>query len=570
MQHNGAEVRSPAAEVHRAPVPWVRPMVWIVALAGLFAFRLFFGLASDLFSEDYTQVFLLGLSYYATGGWPYFGPDVTWTSSEIPGALQSLLVGVPFHIAPVPEAPYVLLNVLSMGCLCLFAWYLCERLRDLPRWLVWGWLLTVPWTLEYSTNIINTSYVLPAGLVFFIGFFEAWPSMTLRRISPTTAHFLMGLALGWIVQVHMSGPILLPFVAAAFFWRLREGPRALAAAACAFVLGVLTFGSLLLPTLWKYGLSGGSGDTVRNFQWHWRSPWILLKTIARFLSFPSLEVNRFVGTDATREVFIEQHRPMVPLFVVMAIASIVQPVWMAALWFKRRSRAPGWPEIRWLAVATVLVVYGSYFFVMEYTQARAYYVVAPLAFTYAAYCWTFIDSPRWRRIAAATMAVNVCFQFGMAWIRLPEDSLYWNRPLVAAAVSLKQPDVFARRRFFARDVPSDHLAALELAARAPDDLEVVRAAWSQRAGVSRWSIAVRNRSSELGYRQLLYQTTYLDSAGRTVVDRNGTNEIVIQPGEVQQAEFIDGFVPASVVRAQIRILKAMPLRPFVATSAGGL
>ena len=44
---------------------------------------------------------------------------------------------------------------------------------------------------------------------------------------------------------------------------------------------------------------------------------------------------------------------------------------------------------------------------------------------------------------------------------------------------------------------------------------------------------------------------------------------VIQPGEVQQAEFIDGFVPASVVRAQIRILKAMPLRPFVATSAGG-
>jgi hypothetical protein len=142
--------------------------------------------------------------------------------------------------------------------------------------------------------------------------------------------------------------------------------------------------------------------------------------------------------------------------------------------------------------------------------------------------------------------------------------------LVAAAVSLKQPDVFARRRFFARDVPSDHLAAHELAARAPDDLEVVRAAWSQRAGVSRWSIAVRNRSSELGYRQLLYQTTYLDSAGRTVVDRNGTNEIVIQPGEVQQAEFIDGFVPASVVRAQIRILKAMPLRPFVATSAGGL
>ena len=361
--------------------------------------------------------------------------------------------------------------------------------------------------------------------------------MTLRRLSPTTAHFLMGLALGWIVQVHMSGPILLPFVGAAFFWRLREGPRALAEAACAFVLGVLTFGSLLLPTLWKYGLSGGSGDTVRNFQWYWRSPWILLKTVARFLSFPSLEVNRFVGTDATRVVFIEQHRPMVPLFIVMAIASIVQPVWMAALWFKRQSRAPGWPEIRWLAAATVLVVY------VELFLRDGVYAGARLLCRRAArihirgVCWTFIDSPRWRRIAAATMAVNICFQFGMASIRLPEDSLYWNRPLVAAAISLKQPDVFGRRRFFARDVPGDHLAALEMAARAPGDLEVVRVSWSQRFGVSRWSIAVRNRSSELGYRQLLYETTYLDSAGRTVVDRNGTIELVIQPGEVQQAEF---------------------------------
>jgi hypothetical protein len=568
MPQDGTELRRLGAEVHRGPPPWLRPLIWATALIALFAFRLFFGLASDLFSEDQTQVFLLGLRYYATGAWPYFGPDVTWTSSEIPGALQSLLVGVPFRIAPVPEAPYVLLNVLSMGCLCLFAWYLCERLRDVPRWLIWGWLLTVPWTLEYSTNIINTSYVLPAGLVFFVGFFEAWPSFTLRRLSPTTAHFLMGLALGWIIQVHMSGPILLPFVAAAFFWRRREGPRALVAAACGFGLGVLTFGSLLLPTLWKYGLFGGSGDTARNFQWYWRSPWILLKTVARFLSFPSLEVNRFVGTDATRVVFIEEHWPIVPLLIIVAVAGLVQPVWMAALWFKRQSRSAGWPEIRWLSAATVLLVYVSYFFVMEFTQARAYYVVAPLAFTYAAYCWTFIDSPRWRRIAAATMAVNICFQFGMAWIRLPDDSLYSNRPLVAAAISLKQPDVFARRRFFARDVPDDHLAALEMAARAPVDLEVVRVSWSQRSGVSRWAIAVRNRSSELGYRQLLYETTYLDGAGRTVVDRNGTIELVIQPGQVQQAEFIDGFVPASGVRAQLRILKAMPLRPFVATSGG--
>ena len=44
------------------------------------------------------------------------------------------------------------------------------RLPRLPRWLVWGWVMTAPWTLEYGTHIINPSYVLaPAVLVFGVG-----------------------------------------------------------------------------------------------------------------------------------------------------------------------------------------------------------------------------------------------------------------------------------------------------------------------------------------------------------------------------------------------------------------
>ena len=96
---------------------WAPGTAACVALAALFTFRLLFGLSSEFFFEDETQIFLMGLRYYATGHWPYFGPDVVWTRSEIPGALQALLVGVPLRIAPVPEAPFVLLNVLSTGAL---------------------------------------------------------------------------------------------------------------------------------------------------------------------------------------------------------------------------------------------------------------------------------------------------------------------------------------------------------------------------------------------------------------------------------------------------------------------
>ena len=111
---------------------------WGLALAALFAFRLFFGLSREFFFEDETQIFLMGLRHYATGQWPYFGPDVVWTKSEIPGALQSVLISVPLWILPVPEAPFVLLNLLSFGTLAWFAWYICQRLPSLPAWLVWG------------------------------------------------------------------------------------------------------------------------------------------------------------------------------------------------------------------------------------------------------------------------------------------------------------------------------------------------------------------------------------------------------------------------------------------------
>src|SRR3954464_11401413 len=112
---------------------------WAAALSALFVFRLLFGLSRDFFFEDQTQVFLLGLRYHATGQWPFFGPDVVWTRSEIPGALQSLLVGIPLNILPIPESPFIFVNLLSLAALAALAWYACAQLPQTPRWLIWGW-----------------------------------------------------------------------------------------------------------------------------------------------------------------------------------------------------------------------------------------------------------------------------------------------------------------------------------------------------------------------------------------------------------------------------------------------
>src|SRR5262249_42627285 len=202
--------------------------LFVAALVALFAFRLWFGLSREFFFEDETQIFLIGFRYFATGEWPYFGPDVVWTKSEIPGALQGVLVGLPLRVAPYPESPYVLLALLSFGALCAFAWYVGEHRPSAPRWLVWGWLLTIPWTIQFSGHLINTSYILPASLVFFLGFFESLPMLRLGRIPVPIAHAMMGAALAWLMQIHMSWPLLLPLVGVAWISRVRDGVVALA------------------------------------------------------------------------------------------------------------------------------------------------------------------------------------------------------------------------------------------------------------------------------------------------------------------------------------------------------
>src|SRR5581483_7366363 len=143
--------------------------------------------------------------------WPYFGP-VANSEALIPGALQGLLVGVPLMIWPAPEPPYLLLNLLSFGALCLFAWYCAHHFPLIARWFILTWLMLSPWTLSYSTFIVNPSYVLVGGILFFIGFLQTCPFLSLRLLPPPLSNLFMGFAVFWILQLHLSGAILFPFV----------------------------------------------------------------------------------------------------------------------------------------------------------------------------------------------------------------------------------------------------------------------------------------------------------------------------------------------------------------------
>jgi hypothetical protein len=541
----------------------------LLILAACFTFRLLFGLSREFFFEDDTQVYLLGFRYYATGSWPFFGPDVVWTRSEIPGAMQSLLVGLPLKLVAIPEAPFVLLNLLSFAAICALAWYACQQLPDAPRWLIWGWFLSIPWTLQFSAHIINTSYILAPSIVFFLGFFEAVPSLSLRRVSSPVAFAAMGLAVAWLAQIHMSWPLLLPFAAGAWISRRADGVRALAIDGAAFAAGALVSGALLIPTIARYGLNAGSGGVVRNLRLHGVSPWIIATTLARFLSFGSLEISRFIATDGAKRLeFFERHLWLAPATIAVWIIGTVQPLWMLVdLCRPRRQWPASMPRRRWAALralvgASVLLVYASYWLVLEPPQAHAFYVLAPIAFLCTAFWWTFVDSPRARRIAAGVLVLNVAFHAGLAWTQAPEISLYKNRAVVATAIRLKEPEMFAHRRDFAIDGGPAVLSDPSRPYDPTRDFQVLESAY--RPGPRRslhWTITVQNRSAVVAFRDPLYVATYLDDRDRVVDERHERLKDIFQPGERRTIELNDGFAGPPFARASVRIVAAEALLP---------
>jgi hypothetical protein len=542
---------------------WSRPLVWGAALLALFAFRLLYGLCYEFFFEDQTQIFLIGLRAYAFGRWPFFGADVVWTHSQIPGALQGLLIALPMIIAPYPEAPFVLLNLLSMAGVALIAWYICLRLPSLPRWLVWGWLMTIPWTLNYSAQLINTSYVLIGSAIFFVGFFESHPSFSLGRIPGAVGLAMMGFGIGWDMQFHMSWPLLLPYVGFALLWRLPRGWRSSAIDVAALAGGFAVPATFILPTIVAYGFHAGGGGTGRNFRVHFVDPTVILTTIARFLSFASLEVARWMGTDTAKRMVLLSRNPwLVPLAGVAWVVGFVHPVVMAVLWFrKKHPQRADWGALRLLFAASVLIVYAAYFFVMEPPQAHAFYVLSPIAFVFAGYCWSFVDRPAWRKAAGAVLVINIAFHLGLALAMAPGRSMYKNRAIVAAAVAEREPSYFGHRREYAMDA----VPAIDKGSRRDprDELSITALNWSIGPGKAiLWKVTVHNASANRAYRDLLYHATYQDASNRTVIDRHALVLDAIQPGETRTFEVNDGAADVPFTQAHLEFVLAETLKPL--------
>jgi hypothetical protein len=431
--------------------PARRKILYAFFLVCAFLFRLWFGLCSNFWTDDERQVYLIGLKFYATHSFPYFGPDVT-RSVQIPGALQGLLVGLPLFVYPAPEAPYVLLNLLSFASLCLLAWYFARRLTEVPRWIIWAWLMTAPWTLNLSTHITNPSYVLTGASLFFVGWLETCPHTRRALVGCRLANFMQGFGLLWVMQFHLSWVVLAVFALASLYFQFRERGFGAARAFVWMLCGAALPGALLVPTYIKYGLAGGTGDTAAVVVFNAENLQKVLNPVegilGRFLSFASFELPRFIGrNNAERLSFVREHLWLAPFVALLTAVGLVQPALLVVLWFKKSHPQRDWRAIKMLALATLALLYALFLFSLRSPHSHTFYAMLPLAMLYGFYCWSpYLRQRGWQITAFVLLACGIIFHAGLALHRRAHDSMYTNRAMVQAAIDAHDYRLLGERR----------------------------------------------------------------------------------------------------------------------------
>ncbi len=179
----------------------------------LFVFRLFLGIQINFSHEDYTQIYLIGLENAFSGKWSYWGPDVVWSKTQLPGALQGLLVGLPLRLTNHPYSPIIVSNIITCLGLVLLSFYAKKRFPKLSLNFLLILFLLFPFYLFHGVVVINTAYLVFTGSLLFISVFDLFiyrDSIILKK--PSYYFFIIGFSMFFTYQLHLTWVMYLPFI----------------------------------------------------------------------------------------------------------------------------------------------------------------------------------------------------------------------------------------------------------------------------------------------------------------------------------------------------------------------
>lgn len=409
----------------------------------LFLIRLAYGLCSEFWFEDELQIYLIGLKSFATHTWPYYGPDVVYTKTQIPGALQGILVSFGLYIYSIPEMPFVILNLLSFGSLSFFCIYASKRLNNLPTWFTWCWVMTLPWALFYSTRITNPSYALVFSIPFFIMSLEALKIFDNQIFSKNLSLFIMGLCFTCTMQLHLSFVLMAPILVLSLvvgFNSIKKSLKNLI-----FLLSGLFIGGLtIIPTLL---LSSSPSSATSNVHLNLSNIKNVITILIRYLSLVSFQIPHVLGENSkVRFEVIKSYPWIAPFALILLVIGFLQIAFFLYGFANFKNKA--WDKFKLFNLILYIILFMSFFFSVKGPSSHTFYILLPIPLLFSLYCYDYVWnlSHRVQKGFYLLLISNLIFHVGLGLYNFNHKSLYMDRPRVQNAINKRDYKIVGPRR----------------------------------------------------------------------------------------------------------------------------
>ncbi len=424
-----------------------------LTIIGIVIFRFIYSLTTEFWfkDEDVLQIYLIGLKSFTTHTFPYFGADLVYNGSQIPGGLQGYIVSALWYVWKIPEAPFIVLNIVLTLSLGFLAWYLSKRLQDISRIFVWIYVFLIPWSICYFTRIINPSHLIPGAILFFIGIFEIYPSIRKNIIPLWLCFYFLGFGILWIFQLHMSWVLLGPFTAVAFYFLLRtKSITAISKSTISFLLGCLTTGSLLIPTLINFGLSAQKGKSVSGMvELHLENATNIFKLLSTFLAYGCFDVSRFIGGNTDeRMLFLKDYFWAAPFTIAVALVGLAQALFLLYTFFRKKKDDVMLRNVTYLTISSFLLFFVMSLFSRVSPPSHAAVMFFPMLVMYSLYAYRELLKKRWvRRTFYITFSSAVIMYVAIAMNNYRTISMYNNREVIVRALEQDDYTLVGKRRY---------------------------------------------------------------------------------------------------------------------------
>jgi hypothetical protein len=423
--------------------PTKRTGIPLLILA-LVTLRIYFGMQVNFAHEDYVQIYLIGLEHAISGDWPYWGPDVVWSQTQLPGALQGLLVGAPLRWTGSPVAPLVLSNLISAFGLLLLFGYARKRFPDLPELFLLVVLFLIPFGLHHGSVLLNTAYLPFSGALLFIAVAELFIYREEPILPAGLSYLMLGIGLTVTYQLHLTWVMFLPFIVVLLIMSFqRVGMKKTAAQLGLLVSGAVIGAITLFPTLWAHAdvlFLGTEGNLTFKPERFGR----VFDLLLRYLGMATFDVTHTFNI--FKSAMAESTLAVISIWAIKAVA-IVQFIVIVITAFRQRT-SQELKRILLLFGLTLLMALALFVLGNKHLSARTYILLFPFPVWLSLLCYrTWYEKTWFRSVLWGGLGMVVLAFLSTAMADRDSDYSFNTQGLIIeSALEQGDPEVFGTRR----------------------------------------------------------------------------------------------------------------------------